>query len=122
MQRLDLCRFLTLQPGEQEFSKKIMIPVPVTLGIQAGQEQVFLFKLIQDGLGMPDARQGVAGGGIHLGKDSRMGKECLFFLALPAENFLSQVLENIAIGTAQPGNETLGALGILALQRRADNL
>ena len=93
-----------------------MIAVPVPLGIQAGQEQVLLLELIQAGLGMADAGQGVAGGGIHLDQDGGVGQEGLPFPALAAEDLFRQVLENIAVRTAQAGNEAVGAVGILALK------
>ena len=60
VKQADLFWTLSLQPGEQEFTEKKVVPVPMTLIIQAGQEKVLLLELIQHGLGVPDTRQGIA--------------------------------------------------------------
>ena len=117
VKQTDLFWSLSLQPGEQEFTEKKVVPVPMTLGVQAGQEKVLLHELIQHGLGVPDTRQGIARGSIHLGQDGCASKEGLFILRLPAKDFLCKVVENEPVGTAQPSYKTVSASGILTLQR-----
>ena len=88
-----------------------MVTEPRAAVIETNDEDIVLFKALQDGLRVFDLQQRIADGRIHLLKQGGMGQETLPRRRLPAQDLFAQVFKDVAMRAAEVGDKTIDLIG-----------